>query len=141
MKEAIFSLLGVLLGGLISFGSTYFFEWKNKKYEERKYEKELVCNVIKQYEILSDKIWFNTYYQDDPSDIIKYISNEFIDQRHNNKEKELLFIKDEILKTIEHTDYLVIPFDEPYNREEFQKIKCEIRECIKVLRDYLSKLK
>ena len=92
MKEAIFSLLGVLLGGLISFGSTYFFEWKNKKYEERKYEKELVCNVIKQYEILSDKIWFNTYYQDDPSDIIKYISNEFIDQRHNNL-YVLLFLK------------------------------------------------
>ena len=71
MSEAIFSLIGVVLGGLITFISTYFFEWKNKRYEKKQQEKELICNVIKQYEILSDKIYFNTYYQDDPQDIIK----------------------------------------------------------------------
>ena len=47
MSEAIFSLIGVVLGGLITFISTYFFEWKNKRYEKKQQEKELICNVIK----------------------------------------------------------------------------------------------
>lgn len=137
MSEAIFSLIGVVLGGLITFISTYFFEWKNKRYEKKQQEKELICNVIKQYEILSDKIYFNTYYQDDPQDIIKYITEEFMGARRDNRSKELLFVKRDLLNSIEKTDNFLFSFNDPYDGNELLKMKNNIEECIKVLKKYI----
>lgn len=137
MSETIFSLIGVLIGGLITFISTYFFEWKNRKFEKKQKEKELICNVIKQYEILSNKIYFNTYYHEDPNDIIQYISEEFMEMRYANRNKELLFIERDILNSIEKVDNILHSFDEPYDGEELFRIKNSIKECIAILKDYI----
>lgn len=137
MREAIFSLVGVLLGGVITFVSTFFFEWKNRKYEEKRKEKELICNVIKQYEILSDKIYFNEYYQDDPQDIIKYISEEFMNIRRDNRNEELLFIKNDLIHNIEKADNSIFSFDQAYDGKELIKVKSDIKECIAVLKEYI----
>lgn len=138
MREAIFSLVGVLLGGLITFTSTYFFEWKNRKYEEKKKEKELICNVIKQYEILWDKIYFNEYYKDDPQEIIQYISEEFMNIRRGNRDDELLFIKSDLLHSIEKADNSLFSFDQAYDGKELLKIENSIKKCIKVLKEYIA---
>lgn len=138
MSEAIFSLVGVLLGGLITFASTYFFEWKNRKYEEKKKEKELICNVIKQYEILRDKIYFNEYYQDDPQEIIQYISEEFMNIRRGNRDDELLFIKSDLLHSIEKADDSLFSFDQAYDGRELLKIKNNMKKCIEVLKEYIA---
>lgn len=136
--EAIFSLIGVLFGGIITFLTTYLTDLKNRRYDKKQKEKILICNIIKQYEMLREKIWFNQYYNDDPMDIVKYISNEFYEVRKSNREKELLYINSELLQTIEKTDNLIFPFDSSYSSKEYQNIKKSIMESIEVLRKFID---
>ena len=138
MEEAIFSLIGVLLGGIITFLTTYFTDLKNRQYEKKQEEKILICNIIKQYEILKEKIWFNEYYNDNPMDIVEYISNEFHGIRKSNREKELLYINSKLLQKIEKTDNHIFPFDNSYSSKEYQNIKVAITECIKELREFID---
>lgn len=87
MQEAIFSMIGVIVGGVVTFLSTSILDWKIRRYERKKEEKLLICNVIKQYEILQDKMWFNDNNSEDPIEIVDYISNIFIDLRRERREK------------------------------------------------------
>ena len=87
--------------------------------------------------LLSDKIYFNTYYQDDPQDIIKYITEEFMGARRDNRSKELLFVKRDLLNSIEKTDNFLFSFNDPYDGNELLKMKNNIEECIKVLKKYI----
>lgn len=139
MSEGIFSLVGVVLGVVLTFFSTCIVDWRNRRYKKRCEEKKLICNVIKQYEILKDKIWFNTYYQDDPADILEYISNDFMSMRRSNREKELLFIRKELLNSIDQTDNLIFSFDITYNANQLMKIKNALKECTEILKKFAVK--
>ena len=94
--------------------------------------------MIKQYEILQDKMWFNDNNSEDPIEIVDYISNIFIDLRRERREKELMYISNKIMKKIEDMDNLIFPFDEPYNGKEKLKIRITIKEGIQVLRNYID---
>lgn len=135
MQEAIFSLIGVIVGSIITFFGTCILDWKVKRYEEKKEEKKSICNIIKQYEILQDKIWFDSGGMERLNGISQ---KEFMESRRKNREKELMYVNKSIMEKVDELDSSIILFDEEYDESEIRKIFDTISDCIEELRNYID---
>ena len=104
MTEAILALAGVLLGGIISFASTYY--WENKRWKEEKGKKalETLKSAMQQYITFWDKLRKETFFDQNLDEIIKYYYGEFSEMRLSNKVNEVLFLNEEQKNYIREID-------------------------------------
>ena len=58
--------------------------------------------------------------------------------RRGNRDDELLFIKGDLLHSIEKADDSLFSFDQAYDGKELLKIKNSIKKCIEVLKEYIA---
>ena len=115
MCEAILSLIGVLIGGILTLLATWFSDRLRKKDERRKKELEVLNITMSHYFSLLDKLKNESYWNhhlgdtiaagDKPNgDFIDFYYNSFSKMRSNNKSNEILFISLEKRKYIDKID-------------------------------------
>lgn len=104
MCEAILSLIGVLIGGILTLLATWFSDRLRKKDERRKKELEVLNITMSHYFSLLDKLKNESYWNHHLEDFIDFYYNSFSKMRSNNKSNEILFISLEKRKYIDKID-------------------------------------
>ena len=104
MCEAILSLIGVLIGGILTLLATWFSDRLRKKDERRKKELEVLNITMSHYFSLLDKLKNESYWNHHLEDFIDFYYNSFSKMRSNNKSNEILFISLEKRKYIDEID-------------------------------------
>ena len=92
MPEWVISLMGVVMGGIITLFTTWFSEHMRGKEERRKKELEVLGVVILHYNIFWGKIRNETYWNNHLGDAIEFYYGDFSEMRLNNKSNELLYL-------------------------------------------------
>ena len=93
MCEAILSLIGVLIGGILTLLATWFSDRLRKKDERRKKELEVLNITMSHYFSLLDKLKNESYWNHHLEDFIDFYYNSFSKMRSNNKSNEIILIK------------------------------------------------
>ena len=116
MIEVIFSLLGVLLGGIISIFSTRWMENRRKKEENNKKKLEVLSKVILHYSIFEEKIRKISYFQESPREVVNFYYDNFSEMRLKNYVNELVFLPNEMREYVEKCDSKI--WEKIYELEE-----------------------